>query len=253
MSSFLAYERFSLIYDQLMTDAPYSEWLQFLERHVAEYNLMNKKILDLGCGTGRLTSMVAQNGYSVIGVDSSSEMLAIARERLQSQNMTTLPLLQQDIRELDLNESFGVIYSFCDTINYLLEDDDVQITFAHVARHLEKGGLFLFDVHSPFKITDHFASGPIVDEDESIAYIWVPDVDPLTLRVDHHLHFFVQQENGLYRRYSEIHQQRGYTLKQLEGWLRAVHLEVLSLTADFTTGSPNDRSERLFFVAQKIK
>lgn len=251
MSLVPTYHGFSTLYDVLMEDAPYEQWLQFLLSTLDKSLLRKPKVLDLGCGTGRLSSMIAKKGYDITGVDVSEEMLSIAAQRIMDDKIPAFPLIQQDMRELELNEQFGLIYSFCDSLNYLLEDKDIIRTFDHVSKHLEAGGLFVFDVHSPYKLTHIYAAGPIVDEDESLSYIWIPEVDNDHLRVDHHIHFFVQEEADLYRRFSEIHQQRAYSITQLTAWLKEAGFEILSVTADFTESIPTDESERLFFVTQK--
>ncbi len=251
MSLLPTYQGFSAIYDSLMEEAPYKEWLQFLLNAMKKSPLSNKKVLDLGCGTGRLASMMAKEGFQMTGVDLSEEMLSMASQRIIADRIPVFPLIQQDMRDLELNEQFELIYSFCDSLNYLLEGEDLSRTFMRVAEHLEAGGLFIFDVHSPYKITHIYATGPLVDEDEALSYIWIPEVDKETLRVDHHIHFFVQEKDQLYRRFSEIHQQRAYTIAQLTTWLQAAKLEILSITADFNDSAPDNESERLFFVAQK--
>lgn len=253
MSYFSSYQGFASIYDALMEDAPYQDWYQFLLKNIQAYPQVNNKILDLGCGTGRLAAMLAKQGHHITGVDLSMEMLSMASQRMMEAGMMHVPLIQQDMRELSLGDRYGVIYSFCDTFNYLLEEADVAQSFIKIADHLEFGGLFLFDVHSPFKITSVYGQGPIVDDDEVYPYIWIPEVDPQSLQVDHHLHFFVQEEYDRYRRFSEIHSQRAYTIEQLSDWLRAANLKVISISADFTNDEPTSTSERLFFVTQKIK
>ncbi len=245
------YQGFSPIYDSLMDEAPYTEWLQFLQNTIHRYPISSKKVLDLGCGTGRMAIMLTQKGYSMTGVDLSSEMLSIAAERIRSTNVAPFPLVQQDMRELVLGDTYGLIYSFCDSLNYLLEEEEILRTFQQIEKHLDADGLFVFDVHSPYKITHSYASGPIVDDDDTISYIWIPEVDEESLCVDHHIHFFVHQEGDQYRRFSEIHQQRAFTIEQIRQCLNKANLEVLSISADFSDRSPIETSERLFFVTRR--
>lgn len=196
MSYIPSYKGFSAIYDELMNEAPYDQWLQFLLKQMTWLATNNKKILDLGCGTGRLACELAKRGFQVTGLDISEEMLAMAADRMEREKVPQFPLVQQDMCEMELHQTYGIIYSFCDSLNYLLDEDELTQTFSRVAEHLEHGGLFLFDMHSPYKITNVYAQGPIVDDDEKLSYIWVPYVDEETLRVDHHIHFFVQEEDG---------------------------------------------------------
>lgn len=246
-----SYEGFASIYDQLMDDAYDEEWFRFLHATIRKHHPRCKKILDLGCGTGKIAVKMAKMGYSMTGVDLSEEMLAVAQQRLQREHLSSVRLIQQDMRELELNETFDMIYSFCDALNYLVEEEDVISTIKRVAEHLEQHGLFLFDVHSLYKLNHVYARGPIVQEDEELAYIWVPEVDIATGRVDHHLHFFVREEDDLYRRFYEIHQQRVYSMEQWKEWLQSANFEILAITTDFEERAPLPESERIFFVAKK--
>lgn len=251
MKKYATYEGFAHFYDLLMQDAPYEEWFAFLLDVVKEERPQAKKVLDLGCGTGRIALLLAEQGFQVTGVDLSEEMLSIASERMYESKIPPFPLFHQDMRELNLSTRFDFIYSFCDSLNYLLDEKDVVRTFMNVANHLVEGGLFLFDVHSPYKILHVYGKGPIVEEDEELAYIWVPEVEREQLSVSHHLHFFIQEEEDLYRRISEVHHQRAYSIEDLKQWLSDAGFSIVRISADFKKDEPKEDSERIFFVAKK--
>jgi SAM-dependent methyltransferase len=246
----MTYERFASWYDQLMSDAPYDAWCELVERTVASYDV-GKRLLDLGCGTGELAIRLANKGFDVIGVDLSEQMLAIAQMKAEERGVHVL-FYQQDMRHFGPFEPFDTIAIFCDSLNYLLEDEDVVTTFSRVYDQLRPGGLFLFDVHSLFKMEHIFLQKEtFASNDEQVSYIWncYPGSRPYS--VEHELTFFVQLEEGVYERVDEIHVQRTYDVAQYETWLKDAGFRLLHVWADFTEQQPTNESERIFFVAQK--
>lgn len=244
------YQGFASIYDTLMDEAPYEQWLSYLEQSIEQFSVQSKYIVDLGCGTGRLATMIAKKGYNVMGVDLSEEMLSIAHERIHEEGVSSVTLIQQDMRELQLPYRFGLMYSFCDCLNYITDEDELLQLFMRVRQHLEDGGVFLFDMHTPYKITEIFGRGPIVDDDPEISYMWIPVVDEKQLLVEHHIHFFVREQDEYYRRFTEIHVQRAYPLHVIQELLNKANFELLSVTADFEDELPNAHSERYFFAVR---
>lgn len=247
------YQGFASIYDALMDEAPYEQWLAYFERCIQQYSIKNKRIVDLGCGTGRLAAMVAKKGYELWGVDVSEEMLAMANERFHEEGIASFTLIHQDMRELQLPGLFGLMYSFCDCLNYITEEEELLQVFLHVHQHLEEGGLFLFDMHSPYKITHIYGSGPVVDDDPEISYMWIPVVDEAHLLVEHNIHFFVREQADVYRRFTEVHVQRSYPLEKIRALLYKANFDILSITADFADEGPHEQSERYFFAAMARK
>jgi ubiquinone/menaquinone biosynthesis C-methylase UbiE len=246
----MMYEQFADWYDYLMSDAPYDAWCTFTEEKIAKYG-KGKTLLDLGCGTGELSIRLAQRGFSVTGVDLSEHMLAVAQAKAE-ENGLTIPFFQQDMRELNGFSPFDHVVIFCDSLNYLQTEEDVFQTFQRVYAHLKDGGLFLFDVHSPFKIHHLFLQqGTFASNDEQVSYIWNCFPGEWDHSVEHDLTFFVKNENGTYERYDESHVQRTYEIDQYKQWLEEAGFHLLEICADFKNEPPSERSERIFFVAKK--
>ncbi|MDN6721259.1 MAG: class I SAM-dependent methyltransferase, partial [Staphylococcus equorum] len=128
------YEEMSLFYDQLTLDQPYESWLEIVN-HFAENRT---SILDIGCGTGSLTSLLTDFDQ-ITGMDLSVDMLSIATQKSNKVNW-----IEGDMTEFELNQKFDVITIFCDSLNYLPEKDHVFTTFSHVFNHLETDGVFMF-------------------------------------------------------------------------------------------------------------
>lgn len=154
------------------------------------------------------------------------------------------------MRDLELHPADTVI-SFCDSLSYLTEEEDVKLTFRRVFGHLLSGGHFLFDVHSPYKILQFFADNTFALTEEDVSYIWQCFCDPIRMEVEHQLTFFLRQQTGFYQRVEEEHFQRAYQPLQMLHWLKETGFVEISLTADFRNQPPHEKSERLFFTARR--
>ncbi|WP_456273963.1 class I SAM-dependent DNA methyltransferase [Bacillus sp. AK031] len=247
----MSYQQFAYIYDYLMRDVPYDSWVEYINKQAKQYLVKGKALLDIGCGTGELPLRLMKEGYSVTGVDLSEDMLFIAREKAQDEGLT-LPLFQQDMSELEGMGTFDIITIFCDSLNYLENEEKVVSTFNKVKDHLAEDGIFLFDVHSIFKITQIFLNETFTYNDEDVSYIWDCFPGEAPNSVEHELTFFVKDdESGQYERIDEFHHQRTYPVLTLQNWLEEAGFSVLSVTADFLDVYPGDQSERIFFACKK--
>ncbi|MCC3375650.1 class I SAM-dependent methyltransferase [Cohnella sp. REN36] len=261
-----SYREFATVYDRLMEEMPYAEWMSFARRCWERYG-MPRTVVDLGCGTGNIAIPLAKSGFAVFGVDLSADMLSVARSKWEStprhgtirarDEDGSIRWLQQDMRDWELPEPADAVISFCDSLNYLTEPEDVVATFHRTYAGLAAGGLFLFDVHAPAQLARYGEEQPFVLDDRDVAYLWTCDYDPARQEVEHDLTFFVREEGAagggqpLYRRFEESHVQRAYEPDWLARQLRAAGFELLHRCADFGLDEPDDASERLFFVARK--
>jgi len=246
----MAYTHMAAVYDQLMAETPYGKWLDWVEQAWGEQGRPSH-VIDLGCGTGTVAISLAKRGYRVTGVDLSAEMLAIAYDKMRREQVD-VSWVEQDMRELSLMPADAVI-SLCDSLSYLTEEEDVQETFRRVFSQLTPGGLFLFDVHSPYKILHGFGDATFTYVEDEVSYIWQCFCDPLRTEVEHQLTFFIRQPSGLYERVEEEHWQRAYQPIQLMRWLTDAGFTDIKLTADFLDLPPHAESERLFFAACRPK
>lgn len=247
----MTYERFAYVYDELMKDAPYEKWLLILTAKLEQYGIEGKKVLDLACGTGEITVELAQHGFDVSGVDLSDEMLMVANEKAAKQGLS-IPLFQQNMAELEGLGLYDCVTIFCDSLNYLREEADIVKTFNRVHDHLKEGGLFLFDVHSIYKMEEIFHNNTFAVNDEEVSYIWdsFPGEEPYS--VEHDLSFFVRDDqSGLYDRFDELHYQRTYPIQQYKQWLQQAGFETLEILADLEEKPPVNETERILFVARK--
>ena len=139
-----AYTSFARVYDTFMDNIPYEEWCEYLTGLMREYGVRDGLVLDLGCGTGNMTELLAKAGYDMIGADNAEEMLEIAMEKRDKSGYDILYLLQ-DMREFELYGTVRAVISVCDSVNYITEPEELQEVFRLVNNYLDPKGVFVFD------------------------------------------------------------------------------------------------------------
>lgn len=223
------------------------------ERQAAERLLASERdlVLDLGCGTGTLTELLSRKGYDMIGVDASPEMLNVAARKKEESGSRILYLCQ-DMRELDLYSTVGTVVSVCDSVNYLLEDEEVVETFSMVNNYLYPGGIFIFDFNTVYKYSQVIGDATIAENREECSFIWENFYDPEGHINEYDLTVFVREGgSGLFRRFTETHFQRGYTPEEMSAFVEQAGMKVeIMLDAD-THKKPGKNSERIYVVARE--
>ena len=244
-----AYETFASVYDLFMEQVEYDEWLDHIHAVWKKYGITPKTILDLGCGTGSILLPLAQEGFDVIGVDLSPEMLTEADHKAMEAGVS-VRLAGQDMTELDLGEQADCILSLCDCMNYLIEDGQLESAFQSIAAHMKKESLFLFDMNTEYKFREVLGQKVFGAAEEAAAYIWENDYDEEEKINEYYVSFFIEQENGLYERVEEYHYERAYSIEEIEQALQAAGLALLEVTDGYCFAPPQERSERLLFTAK---
>lgn len=248
----MTYGKFAYLYDKLMQDVPYEFWVKLVVSSTEKYGLQGKKLLDLACGTGELTIRLAEIGYDVTGADLSVDMLTVAQQKAEEKGYKMF-FVEQDMTQLEGLDSFDIIGIFCDSLNYLDSETDVIQTFQSVSKHLKQDGLFIFDVHSIYKMNSLFNNQTYAYSGEDISYIWQCYEGDYENSVEHELTFFeLDSKTGRYNRYDEMHYQRTFPIRLYEDWLEEAGFQVLEVKGDFTTQPPVKESERIFIIAKKI-
>ena len=249
----MSYGRFAEVYDQLMSDMPYEQWTRFVLEKKRYLGTPGTRLLDVGCGTGEWSLQIAQEGFEVTGIDLSETMLSIASNKAYNAGIP-LKLFQQNMADSSGFEPFDIITIFCDSINYLEKEEDFKSTFYNMYKQLSSGGLFLFDVHSIFKIDQLFVNQTFTYDDGDVAYIWNSFKGEHSHSVENELSFFVidDPEKDRYTRFDELHKQRTFSIDQYRIWLKEAGFTIQSITADFSTESPpQENSQRIFFTCTK--
>lgn len=271
-----AYTDFAYVYDTFMDETPYDKWRDFIVETIEKYGISKpvkrleslqeprpleadtlkeerNLILDLGCGTGTLTELLAEKGYDMIGVDSSADMLELAMEKRDSMGHETLYLLQ-DMRELELYGTVGTVVSVCDSLNYILSEEELLQVFKLVENYLFPEGIFIFDFNTVYKYAEVIGDVTIAENREACSFIWENTYYPEEALNEYEVTVFVRDgQEELYRKFSETHYQRGYTEEQMRRLLAAAGMKIeLVLDAD-TLKAASKTSERIYIVARCVK
>ena len=245
-----AYSEFANVYDIFMEDTPYEEWYKFIKTCIKEQEVTVQSVCELGCGTGKMTMLFAKNGCDVIGIDYSPEMLMVAQDRAFEEEVSILYLMQ-DMSEFEINRRVDLICSCCDSINYLLEEDEVKSTFERVETYLTPNGLFIFDMNTPYKYKEVLGNQIFADQTDEAAYIWENFYDEEEEINEYEVSFFIKDEEGKYERTIENHYQRAYSKEYICSLLEEVGLEVIQMYDNYSKQSVSHKTQRITYVARK--
>ena len=274
-----AYTSFARVYDMFMDNVPYGEWCDYITGLLKEYGISNGLVLDLGCGTGSMTELLAARGFDMIGVDCSEDMLEIALEKRMASGRDIL-YLQQDMRDLELYGTVRAVVCLCDSINYLLDVQDLETVFRLVNNYLDPGGIFIFDLNTEYKYRELLADRTIAENRDEGSFIWDNYYDEESRINEYDLALFIPAEEayagkmgegagpdcetgaasgsgtsgeGLYRKYQETHFQRAYTLDEIREALERAGMEFLTWYDGDGDGrqAPREDSERIYVIARE--
>lgn len=245
-----AYSSFAEVYDLFMDNVPYEEWSVYLQQLLKENGVEDGLVLDLGCGTGTLTELLAAQGYDMIGVDASEEMLQAAMEKRTRSGQDILYLLQ-DMREFELYGTVRAVVSICDSINYILEYEDLVRVFTLVNNYLDPGGVFIFDLNTVYKYQNILGDNTFAEDREESSFIWDNFYDEDDQVNEYDLTLFIREENGVYRKYTETHYQKAYDLTAVRRALKEAGMEFAAAYDAFTKEPPKKDSERIYVIARE--
>lgn len=245
-----SYTGFATLYDLFMDNVPYEEWASYLIGLLKEYNINDGIVLDMGCGTGNITEILAKNGYDMIGIDNSEEMLGIAMEKKAENGLDILYLLQ-DMREFELYGTVACAVSICDSMNYITDFDELVDVFKLVNNYLDPGGLFIFDLNTSFKYKN-IGDSVIAENREDGSFIWENTFYEDEQINQYDLTVFERLENGLFDRHTETHIQRAYSLDEIKKALSLAGLEYVVSYNAFSKDPVSDESERIYIIAKEV-
>lgn len=227
-----AYTSFASVYDLFMDNVPYEQWSGYLVSLLQEYGIEDGLILDLGCGTGSLTEQLAKKGYDMIGVDNSSDMLEIAMDKKAASGLDILYLMQ-DMRDFELYGTVKAVVSICDSMNYILSEDELTTVFRLVNNYLDPGGIFIFDLNTIYKYS-LMGDATIAENREEGSFIWENSYYEEDRMNEYDLTLFIRQESGLYEKYEETHYQKAYELETVKQLLADAGMEYICAYDAFT-------------------
>lgn len=247
-----AYTGFATVYDTFMDNIPYEEWAAYIKKLLDQYGICDGLLLDLGCGTGTLTEIMAEAGYDMIGVDVSEEMLEIAMDKRIASGHDILYLLQ-DMREFELYGTVRAVISVCDSLNYITEEEELCDVFRLVNNYLDPGGIFIFDFNTTYKYRELLGDRTIAESREECSFIWDNYYYEEEAINEYELSLFIREgeEEDLYRRYQETHYQKAYELETMKQLLMEAGMEFVAAYDAFTEDAPKETSERIYVIARE--
>ena len=245
-----AYTDFAGVYDTFMDETPYEEWGVFLLNMMKKYNISDGLVAELGCGTGTMTEYMAKAGYDMIGIDNSPEMLNIAMDKKAKSGLDILYLCQ-DMREFELYGTVRVMLSVCDCLNYVVDPEEIIDVMRLVNNYLDYDGYFIFDFNTVHKYRDIIGDTTISENREDCAFIWVNYYHEDDNINEYELTIFVKEEEDMFRRFSETHYQRGYTLEEMKSYALQAGLKFVEAYDGYTQNPVDENTQRVLMVLKK--
>ena len=267
-----SYRSFASVYDEFMDGTDYQQVADNIQDMITRYGVSKPSpkrtgaseardvllaaeknlVVDLACGTGKLTEILADRGYDVMGIDLSEEMLGMALERRDRLRHRTLYLCQ-DMRQFELYGTAGTFVSVGDSVNYLLTDEDMVKLFKRVNTFLFPGGIFVFDFKTLYLFRDVIGDRTIAEDREDCSFIWDNWFDGVTGINEYDLSLFIRdrEDDNVFRKYQEIHRQRGYTLEEMKKFAQSAGLIWLAEMDSGTMGPVREDSEKILCVVRE--
>lgn len=243
-----AYEALASSYDALTQDVPYGEVLDFVEALLARRGAKPAAVLDLACGTGSLSVLLAARGYRVLAADASEDMLAMACDKAQDLENPPFFICQR-MEALTLPEPVDLVVCMLDSLNYLTDPRDARTALGRIWESLAPGGTLIFDINTPEKLRG--LDGQVfLDEDEDTYCVWRAEFD----EAEHICYYGVdlfQRAGDLWQRSFEEHREYAYTVEQLTGFLREAGFRTIAWYGDRTMEPPRPGEQRVYCEAVK--
>lgn len=244
----MAYNEFAYFYDEFNEDADYQALFQAVKEQLHSHGIQDGIVVDLGCGTGDLTLMLSQAGYDMIGVDLSEEMLAVLREKAAELEIPDLLLLNQNLLELDLFGTIRAAVSTFDTFNHIGPLPMFEKAIEKAAFFMEKDGVFLFDVNTPYKHKEILGNETFVLESEDALCVWKNQWQPQQQRTAISIEIRYHDTGDSFE---EEFFEYCYELEQIREICKRYGLRIEQLQDGEDFGPCRPDSQRWFIVAVK--
>jgi len=246
----MIYDLLAEFYDKINVDLDYEKWADFIERIIQKCSFEKPElVLDLGCGTGKMTLELAKRGYDMTGIDYSPEMLDIARAEAEKHGYDIL-WLNQDMREFELYGTVDVTVSCLDCINHITKPTELDTVFSLVHNYLIPDGLFIFDINGKYKFENVYSDRSYVMEEDGGVCIWQNFYNEKSKLCDFYITLFKGEADGRYERYDETQRERMYPLETIKKKLNKNGFDFIGAYSDFEFSPGSDNSERIYIAAK---
>lgn len=258
------YTGFASVYDMFMDNVPYDEWAAYVQKLLKKNKIEKGLVLELGCGTGSMTRQLAAKGFDMIGIDNSEEMLQIAREKGDEWGDGILYLCQ-DMREFELFGTVAAVVSVCDSMNYMLSEEDLLQVFRLVNNYLDPQGIFIFDLDTQYAYQEILGDSTIAENRKEGSFIWENTYYEDEMVNEINLTLFIPEqadkesdgaqdnEPALFRKYEEIHYRKAYSLETVKRLIEEAGMEWVAVYDALTEKKPGKDSERVYIIAKEKK
>lgn len=239
------------VYDSLNSDFDYDAYAKYLDREIRDNEkIRSSLVLDLACGTGKITFALRDMGYDMTGVDLSEDMLSVARDICYESNISDILWLCQPMQEFELYGTVDACVCCLDSLNYLTRYDDLKKCFSLVHNYLIPDGVFVFDINTPYKFENVYGSNAYVLEDECSLVAWQNEYNKKTGICKFYLNIFVQNEDGSYDRFDEIQREKCYSVGRVKKALCDCGFEIIKVCGDLNGTALSDTDERCYITAR---
>ncbi len=247
----MEYAYLARIYDHLMEDVNYENWINYIEHFLGKKEGdMKNQILELACGTGNISIPMGRKGYEITAIDRSVDMLSQAQQKANDLDLN-IQFYQQDMLNLQLQERYNTILCLCDGVNYILDLEDLRIFFLKVYSLLREGGVFIFDISTYYKLKEILGGNTYGEDLGNITYLWENYFSPEEEKVEMDLTFFQENKHGLYEKHKEFHIQKAYRHQELCSLLKKIGFSTVDMYHELSFNPPKEDSHRIFFVCRK--
>lgn len=243
-----AYNALAYSYDRLTNDVDYEAVVDFYMQILDKECCRPKTAVDLACGTGSVTLLLAQRGIKVTGVDMSEEMLTVATQKAAVLEDPPL-FVRQMLQQLHLPRGVDLAVCALDSMDYIVEPKDCAQAIKRVYKALNPGGIFIFDVNTPEKL--RAMDGQVfLDEDEDVYCVWRGEFDEDTNICSYGMDLF-QRHGDKWLRSFEEHREYAYSAEQLTGYLRDAGFTEIEIFGDRMLQQPSCEDQRIYLKARK--
>lgn len=248
----MSYEVFADFYDALTDNVDYAVLSKTICSLLARYGLNRGLLLDLGCGTGTLSVLLAKAGYEVVGADRSPDMLSIAQEKAFAAEQNIL-FLCQDMVHLDLYGTVDAAVCTLDALNHLPSRAAVEEALRRVSLFLNPGGVFIFDANTLYKHREVLGNNTFVYDTDAVYCVWQNELQTDEKTVEISLDFFIPASDDapIYERESEQFTECAYSGAEWEEMLKNAGFSVLGVFDGYTENPLTDASERAVYAVRK--
>ena len=246
-----SYAKFAQFYDTLTNNIDYKKHAEYYDEIVSSFGGVKGILLDLACGTGSLSEEMAKFDYDVIGVDLSQEMLSMALNKKYDSGLP-IQYLCQDMCKLDMYGTLDVTICALDSLNHLPNIDSVKHCIERISLFSNPNGLLIFDVNTPYKHENILSNNTFIYDTENVYCVWENTLLEKENAVEISLTFF--EKNGdSYKRYEENFIEKAYSIEMLDKILENAGFEILAHYDYMTKNNPTEKSEKITFVARKVR